>query len=173
LGCEVLAVDVDAKGYKADVPFRNLDLNDPAFPSFIGPREFDLVTAVEVIEHLDSPVAFLRNVRSLLSARGVAVITTPNVENLPARLKYLLTGKLRSIDERGDPEHISPIFWDLLVRQLLPRAQLTLLDAHLYPSGGYEHTRPALSGPLSLAARLLGGRRLVGDSHLLVLGRKQ
>ena len=169
LGWDVRAADLDAQGYKADVPFVRLDLNQPDFASQLGEGSFGLVTAIEVIEHVESPIGFLRNVRRLLKPDGIAVLTTPNVDNAPARVKFLVTGRLRMMDERGDPTHISPIFWDLLIRQYLPRAELKLVERQLYPPQGYKVTRPAYAWAFRILARLLPGDALWGDNQVLVL----
>src|SRR6266852_67536 len=87
-----------------------------------GFARFDLVVTVEVIEHVESPIGFLRNIGQLLAPGGVAVITTPNVDSLPARAKFLLAGKIRMMDDNSEPTHISPVFFDLFRRQFLPHA---------------------------------------------------
>jgi hypothetical protein len=73
------------------------------------------------------------------------------------------------MDDGSDPSHISPIFWDLFVRQYLPRAGLTLAERRAYPANGYKVTRP----PYAWAARVLGwllpGECLDGDNHVFVL----
>src|SRR5262249_30897339 len=51
LGCDVLAVDRDAKGFEAQLRHVSLDFDQPDFASKLGPRSFGLVTAIEVIEH--------------------------------------------------------------------------------------------------------------------------
>lgn len=173
LGLDVLAADRDPEGFHAQVPFRQVDLNDAQFPGALGSGQFDLVTAVEVIEHLEAPIAFLRGLAQLLAPDGVAVITTPNVDSLPARLKFLLKGKLRMLDEHGDPSHITPIFWDLLTRQYLDRAGLRLVEHHVYPPHGFVAGRPVYQRLLRLVGPLIvtGPPRLMGDNHVLVLAR--
>ena len=170
LGLDVLAVDIDAGGFKAPVPFVNLDLNDPSFARFLlAEGGFDLITAVEVIEHLESPVGFLRSVRRLLNPGGAAVITTPNVDNLPARAKFLLRGRLRALDEWGEKTHITPVFWDLLTRQWLPRVGLSLVTHHRFPPGSYKLSRPRYAWPFWAVAKVVGGECLLGDTHVFIL----
>lgn len=169
MGLDVLAVDENRERFKADVSFRRLDLNLPDFSRQLGENRFDLVTSVEVIEHVESPIGFLRSVRCLLKPEGVAVITTPNVDSLPARVKFLLSGKLRLMDEASDDTHISPIFHDLLMRQLLPRAGLRLVEHQLYPPRGFKVTRARYAWAFRILASLLPGDSLLGDNRILVL----
>jgi len=80
LGCDVVAVDRDSKAFEASVPHLCLDFNEPDFASRLGPGEFGLVTAIEVIQHVESSIGCLRNVGRLLALSGVAVLKTPNIE---------------------------------------------------------------------------------------------
>jgi len=169
MGCDVLAVDRDSHGYEARVPHVNVDFDQPDFASQLGAAAFGLVTAVEVIEHVESPIGFLRNVGRLLAPGGVAVLTTPNVDSLPARSKFLLKGKIRTMDEHSEPTHISPIFFDLLRRQFLPRAGLCLRQHLLFPPNGYQLTRKPLAWAFRLASLALTGDALLGDNHIFVL----
>jgi SAM-dependent methyltransferase len=168
-GLDVVAVDIDPEEFKAPVPFVNLDLNDPGFARFLLPEgRFDLITAVEVIEHLESPIGFLRNVGRLLNRRGTAIVTTPNVDNLPARAKFLVRGRLRGLDEQSEKTHITPVFWDLLTRQWLPRAGLSLVAYHGFPPGSYNLSRPRYALPFWAVAKVFGGECLLGDTHVFI-----
>ncbi len=169
LGCEVLAVDRDSQGFEANVPHISLDFDQPDFATRLGLATFGLVTAIEVIEHLESPIGFLRNVGRLLAPGGVAVLTTPNVDCFPARSKFLLQGKIRTMDERGEPTHISPVFYDLLKRQFLPRAGLQMREHLVFPPNGYQLTRKPIAWALRLASVAFSGAALLGDNHILVL----
>lgn len=169
LGCEVLAVDRDATGYEAQAPHIDVDFDQPDFASAIGNGQFRIVTAIEVIEHVESPIGFLQNVGRLLAPEGVAVLTTPNVDSLPARVKFLLAGKIRTMDERGEPTHITPIFLDLFRRQYLSRAGLRLREHLTFPVNGFQLTRKPIALVLRAAASIFPGEALVGDNHVFVL----
>jgi len=59
--------------------------------AFAG-ESFDVVYAIEVIEHLKNPYDFIREMHRVVKPGGMAVITTPNILNLSSRLSYLFTG---------------------------------------------------------------------------------
>lgn len=169
LGCNVVAVDRDSKGFEAQVPHISLDFDQTDFASQIGAASFGLVTAIEVIEHVESPIGFLRNIGHLISPGGVAVLTTPNVDSLPARSKFLLKGKIRTMDEHSEPTHISPVFFDLLQRQFLPRAGLRLREHLVFPPNGYQLTRKPIAWAMRFASIAFSGNALLGDNHIFVV----
>lgn len=84
--------DVKAFGLKGVDPIP-VDLNEP-FAERV-PGLSDLTTAVEIIEHLENPRAFLAQVRRGLRPGGHLILTTPNINHWPARLRYLLFGEIR------------------------------------------------------------------------------
>jgi SAM-dependent methyltransferase len=49
-------------------------------------KKFDVVIAGEIIEHLESPIQFIRYCKNLLVPRGMLILTTPNAIGL----QYLL-----------------------------------------------------------------------------------
>jgi len=169
LGCDVVAVDRDSNAFQAKVPHLSLDFDQADFASQIGAESFGIITAIEVIEHVESPIGFLRNVGRLISPGGIAVLTTPNVDSLPARVKFLLKGKIRTMDEHSEPTHISPVFFDLLQRQFLRRAGLRLREHFVFPPNGYQLTRKPIAWAMRFATLALSGEALLGDNHVLVL----
>lgn len=167
LGFDVTAVDRSEEAFEADLPFVRADLNDPDFSSRLGEGSFDFVCAVEIIEHLESPIGFLRNVRRLLKPGGAALLTTPNMDSAPSRARFLLTGKLHMMDERT-PTHITPVFFDLFERVYVPRAGLRMAEHSVYPARGYRVSRAGVAGALRVLAGLLPGHTL-GDVHVCIL----
>jgi SAM-dependent methyltransferase len=169
VGLRVTAADI-TNYFELDTEFVQLDLNDPGFDRTL-PAEFDLITAVEVIEHLENPSAFLRSVRRLLKPEGVAILTTPNVENVPARLKFLLRGEVRAMD-KNSPEHVTPIHLDLFFRKIVPPSGLLVIDHFVYPKNDFPLTGRTYFVPFfRLLVPFMKGAALTGDSHFLVLKR--
>ncbi len=166
-GFRVTAVD-GANYFEADSEFVLLDLNEPDFDRRFTSR-FDVITSVEVIEHLENPFAFLRGISRLLGENGVAVVTTPNVDNVAGRLKFFLSGLVRPMDSNS-PGHITPIHLDLFKRQVVPRTGLNLVEHFVHPQGGFPLTGRRYFVPLFwLFVPLMRGPALTGDSHVFVL----
>jgi 2-polyprenyl-3-methyl-5-hydroxy-6-metoxy-1,4-benzoquinol methylase len=170
LGHHVVGVERDAAGWRyAGAELVVADLNEPFSAKLSGP--FAALTAIEVIEHLENPRAFLRECHKLLGPGGLLVVTTPNIENVAARLQYLATGQLRMFgrDARfNDPTHITPIH-TLMFERMLRDTGFVLVE-HTF-----NRPRPSVT---KLANRLVS--RLVdpllrglkgGDCHIFVLRR--
>lgn len=51
-------------------------------------RDFSVITALEVVEHLDKPLEFLFKMRELLSPEGILIISVPNRERVGERNLY-------------------------------------------------------------------------------------
>lgn len=101
----------------------------------LGNQKFGLITAIEVIEHLENTGIFLRNISTHLTEKGYFLLTTPNVQSLHCRLRYFLTGRLGQFDHKGDPTHIAPILVNLL-EVILPRYNLHIVKRFTYPTDG-------------------------------------
>lgn len=170
-GFSVTAADIENK-FALQAEFVQLDFNDPGFERAFSSR-FDLVASVEVIEHLENPTAFLRSISQLLDTNGIAILTTPNVDNAAARLKFFRNGKIRAMDEKA-PEHITPIHLDLFLRQSVPRAGLKLAEHFVYPEGEFPLTgRRYFVLLFRLASLFMKGPALTGDTHFFVLRKNE
>lgn len=166
-GFLVTAADI-ANHFELETEFVQVDANEPNFEKAFS-REFDVVTSVEVIEHLENPTAFLRSICKLLKLGGVAILTTPNVDNVAARLKFLVKGELRAMDKHA-PEHVTPIHLDLFARKIVPATGLTMIDHFVHPKNDFPLTARRFLVPLlRMIALFLRGPALTGDCHFLIL----
>ena len=64
-----------------DLPVRTGTLPQPEFHG-----RFDIVTLVDVIEHVDAPLALLREASACMNSDAICIIVTPDVNSLAARL---------------------------------------------------------------------------------------
>ena len=163
-------VDADigqSKGIRAKVSQENLDT--AGWGAGLG--NFDLITAIEVLEHLENPGQFLSQVSELLADNGGFLMTTPNVHSVISRLRYLMLGKLKQFDNKGDPTHIYPVFIENLEKVLL-RHGLEIQRLWGYPEDGTSLTSRSMT---NLAGRVLATflRERVSGDVLCVLIRKQ
>jgi cyclopropane fatty-acyl-phospholipid synthase-like methyltransferase len=96
------------------VPCIEIDLNEPFSKKFNG--EFDAVTSIEMLEHIENPRHILRESSKLLRDGGILVLSTPNASGVHSRVKFLFTGKFAQFDEEQYQSigHITPIsHWQL------------------------------------------------------------
>jgi SAM-dependent methyltransferase len=90
LGHEVTAVERYVEQFRADVPLVDADLNG-TWPFDDG--SFDVAMGVEILEHLENPRAFFREIARILRPRGVAIVSTPNLTSLLSKLLFVAAGQ--------------------------------------------------------------------------------
>lgn len=130
-------------------------------------KRFGLITSIEVIEHLENVGALLATIANGLDPQGRAIVTTPNIHSLRSRVRFMLTGKLPSFDEKGEPTHIAPI-WLPALRKIAARYGLEITDACTYP----ERDTLTFGKPVravAAIARLVAPDDLPGDSLCIEL----
>lgn len=92
-------------------------------------NSFDLITSVEVIEHLESYANLIEEAKRILKPGGLLILTTPNILNMNSRVSYLLTGfqqmfapiPMKNEECYSTGSHISPIHYFFLVHALYER----------------------------------------------------
>lgn len=150
------------------VQFHALDLDTGVLPFADG--AIDTISCIEVIEHIENPGAFLKELARVLAKEGALVMTTPNVHAMEARLRFLLLGRLKQFDDLSDPTHMYPVFL-FPFKRLLARHGLTVAEAWGYPTDGSSPTsRPGLRW-LAQALKVVGLRSEVSGDHLCMVIR--
>ena len=116
-GFDVNAVELDPGRFRLDVPVQNLNLNLDFHDKWNA--RFDLVVAIEILEHLNDPRHFIGNCLQALDANGYLLVTSPNTESWLSRIRFLRDGHFLWFDESDyhGYGHVTPIFsWQ--VRQI-------------------------------------------------------
>ncbi|HSZ58006.1 MAG TPA: class I SAM-dependent methyltransferase [Tepidisphaeraceae bacterium] len=167
-GLSAVELDPHSFGFPSVTP-RAIDLNAVFGKEF--DRQFDLITAIEIIEHLDSPRHFLKQIWELLKPDGHLVVSTPNIAHWFGRVRFALHGEHRYFRERDYHwhRHISPIS-DLHMRLMLKEIGFDLLE---FTTAGsfYGPLKRAVTAPAAALSRLLLGPLSQGDVCMYV-GRK-
>jgi cyclopropane fatty-acyl-phospholipid synthase-like methyltransferase len=135
----------------------------------LGDRTFDLVTAIEVVEHLENPGRLFFHVARHLADSGVFLMTTPNIHSVRSRARFFLTGKVANFDYKANPEHLFPIFPSILDR-ILRRHHLVISQVWTYPEKGGFDSR-LIPGLIGSALRLVLPDQYSGDSLCFLMHR--
>lgn len=162
-------IDKDAQRFQATKGHfiaANLDYEDSILPG----KAFDLITSIEVIEHLENPGRLFYHGSKLLATDGYFLLTTPNLHSVLCRLRLLLTGNLRQFDAKGEPTHIYPVFLTPLER-LLDIHGLEVVETWTFPETKTVTSRPALK-LLSSIITLFIRDDLPGDILCLLIRKK-
>ena len=127
-------------------------------------QTFQLVTALEVIEHLENPRALIREISRVLTPGGTAVISTPNNESFTSLISLAIRGYPSAFADANYPAHITPVLFVDLKRMLL-EAGLTDVQSHWSKRGRIPGT------PFHWQSLGLGTGRRISD-NLIVTAKK-
>lgn len=89
----VFAVDIDKySAFDFVKEFKIADLSFAEIPWLDG--FFDIVTAWQMIEHLENPHNFLREVHRILKPAGIFIVSMPNIQHLFNKMFFIRTGDM-------------------------------------------------------------------------------
>jgi 2-polyprenyl-3-methyl-5-hydroxy-6-metoxy-1,4-benzoquinol methylase len=160
------SLDVEAK------PFEEL---------WFAENHFDVVTLWQVLEHVPYPLMILKEVHRILKPGGLLVVSTPNIEGIPAKIlrkrwwdikrlhiNQFTTKTLTDILQNSDFKNISSVSYRGFVSlSILLTMMLKYIDT-------YERLK-ALFEPDSILGKILNRIMLMYSSrlnHCVVLGFK-
>jgi SAM-dependent methyltransferase len=155
-----------------------IDLNEESLAARLGPREFDVIFCVEVVEHLFRADALLRDIRSLLAPGGVLILSTPNLAYYANRVLLLfgihpllvenssevkLGRHYRFLGQGNRTEGHLRVFTYTALRELFERCGLRVVRArgsHIWnfpPDRWIARLSPRLAPDMVFVARSSGG----------------
>ena len=112
---EYVGVDVVwYNDFPSDGTFVTADLDGDPVP--VADATADAVVAVETIEHLENPRAFVRELVRLTKPGGWVVVTTPNQLSLLSLLTLMIKGQFSQFQDGSYPAHITALLEVDLVR---------------------------------------------------------
>lgn len=109
-GMIVDGVDINTSQTKAAHRKRyELDLNT-ADVSKIVDQKYDVVVAMEILEHIHNPWKYLNDCKSVLKDGGIIILSTPNISSFPSRLRFFMRGTLIAYEKTDLIHgHITPL----------------------------------------------------------------
>lgn len=133
IGVDVVRYD----GFPKDATLCTVDLDRGRVPLEDGSA--DVVAAVETIEHLENPRAFLRELVRVVKAGGWIVVTTPNQLSLLSKMTLVMKNRFNAFQDNCYPAHLTALLEVDLRRMAL---ECGLVEATIFYS---EHGRVPLT----------------------------
>lgn len=150
--------------------FAQADL-DKTEPWPVGDNQFDLITAIEVIEHLSNIGHFFSEISRVMKPDAMCLLTTPNILSLACRMRFLWTADLKQFGRIGDATHLFPIVPATLPR-VLERYDLELVETWGYPASGRTLTSRRVVNTATKILRKILPEPVPGDILCMVLRRR-
>lgn len=148
------------------IEFRPCDLDRDPLPLADG--EVDAAVAVETIEHLENPRAFVRELVRVVRPGGWIVLTTPNQLSVLSLLTLLLKRRFAAFQDGAYPAHRTALL-EVDLRRIAAECALESVDVRYTCSGRvpltpFHYPRPlsrawprGLSDNVALVGRTPGG----------------
>lgn len=163
-GFDVRAIDLITRDFRPkNIEVSSADLNR-GIPFRDG--QFTAVVTTEVIEHVENPWFFVRELYRITRPGGVVVLSTPNLANVYTRAWYVLTGRLYNFLESAynGSGHITPVYLWNLKRMIESKFDLEEVGVNASPVPKTKLRLPT-SSQLFGQCIVVKLRRLAGPPH--------
>lgn len=151
------------EGFPADAEFYRINLDTGKVP--LQEDSADVVAAVETIEHLENPRAFMRELVRLTKPGGWVTVTTPNLLSVLSLLSLVVKHRFGAFQDVHYPAHRTALL-EVDLRRIAAECRLTDVEIAYSQEGRIPLTPWQYPGFL---ARLFP--RALSD-NLLLIGRK-
>lgn len=150
-------------GFPADAEFSQVNLDTGR--SQLADESADVVAAVETIEHLENPRAFMRELIRLVKPGGWVVVTTPNQLSLLSLLTLVVKHQFQAFQKADYPAHLTALL-EIDLRRIADECTLVDVGVQYSLRGRLVLT----SGHYPEFVAQLFPKRL--SDNLLLIGRK-
>ena len=136
-------------------------------------EHFQLVTIIEVIEHVANPRHLVELAVRALAPDGWLLITSPNIYSLRARVRCLVRAGIPFFEKKAspmsvEPDHIHPVVLEAYKRKIFTPLNLSLARVWTFPATG-SHGSRWFSRLAVRVLRLVLSDGLSGDTLCLLL----
>lgn len=137
-------------------------------------EKFEVISCIEVLEHVEHPRNVFREAAKLLKKNGVFIISTPNASGIYSRLKFFITGRFAMFDDfqYDDIGHITPLtHWQL--KKMYEEAGFKIVETASFDSTPYiPKSVGDLIKRISWVFRpIMSG--FVGAQNIVMVGKKE
>lgn len=123
--------------FNIDIPFKN--------------DKFDLITCVEVIEHVENQFFLMREMSKKLNKGGLLVVSSPNVYSIFSRLLFFFKGRFINFMDKNVNDHINVLVENIFEKMMVEANGLKIVkkkyaNAHVPLTSIYLPIRTKLFG---------------------------
>jgi 2-polyprenyl-3-methyl-5-hydroxy-6-metoxy-1,4-benzoquinol methylase len=151
------------EGFPADARLIAADFDSQSIP--LPENSADVVAAVETVEHLENPRAFLRSLVRLARPGGWVLLTTPNQLSLLSKLTLVLKNQFNAFQDSCYPAHLTALL-EVDLRRMAEECRLSEIAVAYSLCGRIPGTRWHYARLLSRVFP-----RALSD-NILVVGKK-